>query len=421
MKYVILMSENNNWKNWNFDKNVKNEKVFKESFFLTNRFKVLIIFFFITLVTLFNLKIIEVLSLADGKVIPQGRIKYIQHLEGGIVDEILVKEGDKVDSNQPLIILSKAKASSEFEEIDARLQSIDLSILRVKAEKKSLKNIPNDLTENIFDKDLVDFENELLNSRKESLNLEKKTISKNIKNFERRNNLIKEQIKISEELLKVAATNRFKHIELLRELSNIEGQLDEQKNKLQTVQINFSEQLNNELSGLNKEKSELKKRIKKYSDNLNRTILKSPVAGIVKLISVNSKGAIVAPGVTVLEIVPENEKLIVEAKLPLSEIGYIKKGLSAKIRLNSPDGSRFKPLEGSVIFVGADRVSNEQNKDFYLVKIETEQKSFLKGKENYKLYSGVPVTIGIITGKRSFFDYFFSPFKTNIFFALSER
>ena len=74
------MSENNNWKNWNFDKNVKNEKVFKESFFLTNRFKVLIIFFFITLVTLFNLKIIEVLSLADGKVIPQGRIKYIQHL-----------------------------------------------------------------------------------------------------------------------------------------------------------------------------------------------------------------------------------------------------------------------------------------------------------------------------------------------------
>lgn len=415
------MSENNNWKNWNFDKNVKNEKVFKESFFLTNRFKVLIIFFFITLVTLFNLKIIEVLSLADGKVIPQGRIKYIQHLEGGIVDEILVKEGDKVDSNQPLIILSKAKASSEFEEIDARLQSIDLSILRVKAEKKSLKNIPNDLTENIFDKDLVDFENELLNSRKESLNLEKKTISKNIKNFERRNNLIKEQIKISEELLKVAATNRFKHIELLRELSNIEGQLDEQKNKLQTVQINFSEQLNNELSGLNKEKSELKKRIKKYSDNLNRTILKSPVAGIVKLISVNSKGAIVAPGVTVLEIVPENEKLIVEAKLPLSEIGYIKKGLSAKIRLNSPDGSRFKPLEGSVIFVGADRVSNEQNKDFYLVKIETEQKSFLKGKENYKLYSGVPVTIGIITGKRSFFDYFFSPFKTNIFFALSER
>ena len=268
---------------------------------------------------------------------------------------------------------------------------------------------------------MVDFENELLNSRKESLNLEKKTISKNIKNFERRNNLIKEQIKISEELLKVAATNRFKHIELLRELSNIEGQLDEQKNKLQTVQINFSEQLNNELSGLNKEKSELKKRIKKYSDNLNRTILKSPVAGIVKLISVNSKGAIVAPGVTVLEIVPENEKLIVEAKLPLSEIGYIKKGLSAKIRLNSPDGSRFKPLEGSVIFVGADRVSNEQNKDFYLVKIETEQKSFLKGKENYKLYSGVPVTIGIITGKRSFFDYFFSPFKTNIFFALSER
>ena len=174
---------------------------------------------------------------------------------------------------------------------------------------------------------------------------------------------------------------------------------------------------------LKKEKEELNKRIQKYSDSLKRTVLKSPVGGIVKLISVNSKGAIVAPGVTVVEIVPEDEKLIVEAKLPLSEIGYISKGLLAKIRLNTPEGSRFRPLNGKVIFVGADRisVSDKNDESYYLVKIETNEKSFSKRDEDFKLYSGVPVVVGIITGKRSFIDYFITPFRNKLTFALSER
>ena len=181
--------------------------------------------------------------------------------------------------------------------------------------------------------------------------------------------------------------------------------------------------MNQELSTLKKEKEELNKRIQKYSDSLNRTVLKSPVTGIVKLISVNSKGAIVAPGVTVVEIVPDNEKLIVEAKLPLSEIGYISSGLDAKIRLNTPEGSRFRALEGKVVFVGADRISisDKNEESYYLVKIETKETSFSKKDENFELFSGVPVIVGIITGKRSFVDYFLTPFKNKVSFALSER
>ena len=105
---------------------------------------------------------------------------------------------------------------------------------------------------------------------------------------------------------------------------------------MEKVENNYIEELNIELSQYRKEKEELNKRIQKYSDSLNRTVLKSPVSGTVKLISVNSKGAIVAPGVTVVEIVPENEKLIIEAKLPLSEIGYIKKILKQRLDLIHP-------------------------------------------------------------------------------------
>ena len=411
---------NDNWKNFNIDEELKTNNKEKKGVF-SYKIKVLILLLLCLSVVLINLKFIEVLSLADGEVIPQSRIKYIQHLEGGIVEEILIEEGETVKSNQPLIVLSKAKASSEYEEIQSRLNSIELSILRINAEKKSLIKIPEEDLTDRFDNEQIKLENELLLSRKKNIDSEQKTMKKNIKNIEKRYQLVKEQTDISEKLLKAEATNRFKHLELLGELSNLEGQLDEQKSKLETLLLNFDQELNSELSQLKKEKSELVKRIKKYSDSLNRTILKSPVSGIVKFISVNSKGAIVAPGVTVVEIVPEDDRLIIEARLPLSEIGYVKNGLNTKIRLNSSEGSRFKPISGKVVFVGADRISADNQTGYYLVKIETDQNSFVKGNEIYKLYSGVPVAVGIITGRRSFLDYFLSPFLNKITFSLSER
>ena len=411
----------NKWKNWNIqDENQSSLKTYKVSVF-GKKIKILILLFSLLFIGVINLNLIEVLSLADGKVIPQSRIKYIQHLEGGIVEEILIKEGDRVIPDQPLIILSKAKASSEYEEINTRLDSIEISILRIQAEKKSLKRIPKSEKTKNFPTELIKFENELLLSRQKSIESEKKTLKKNIANLEKRYKLIKEQTLISENLLKAEATNKFKHLDLLRELSNIEGQLDEKINKLDTLVFNFNKQLNNELSELKKEKSELLKRIKKFSDSLQRTTLISPVGGIIKLISVNSRGAIVAPGVTVVEIVPEDDKLIIEAQLPLSEIGYVKVGMDTKIRLNSSEGSRFKPIRGKVVFVGADRTSKSNSESFYLVKIETNEIAFSKGTETFNLYSGVPVVVGIITGKRSFLDYFISPFKSNIVFSLSER
>ena len=419
------------WVKWNLFKNDEKPKNV-----ISKRLKVSLILFSLIFLLLVNLKIIEVLSLADGKIIPQGRIKYVQHLEGGIVEEILISEGEKVEINQPLVVLSKEKASSEFEEINSRLKSIDLSILRVNSEINSNNSIEiPENKNNLFDEELVKSENELFQSRRKAINSEIKSkkasidkANKNLKNLKKRLKIVKEQEDISQKLLEVEATNRLKHLEILRERQEVEGSIDEQqsiidlsKNDLEKVQNNYIEDLNIELSQYRKEKEELNKRIQKYSDSLNRTVLKSPVSGTVKLVSVNSKGAIVAPGVTVVEIVPENEKLIIEAKLPLSEIGYVKKNLEAKIRLNTPEGSRFRSIKGNVVFVGADRISSKDEEGFYLVKVETSENSFARKNEEYKLLSGVPVMVGIITGKRSFMDYFLTPFITGASFALSER
>ena len=133
-------------KNWILWKGLDLNQNKQKDFLSSKKFKLLILVFLIFFLTIINLKIIEVLSLADGKVIPQGRIKFVQHLEGGIVEEILTKEGLKVDINQPLVILSKKRAFSDFEEINTRLNSIDLSIIRINAEKKGINSfiIPKD-------------------------------------------------------------------------------------------------------------------------------------------------------------------------------------------------------------------------------------------------------------------------------------
>ena len=169
----------NEWLKWNFKELSSNET---NNSIITKKFKIFIILFIIILLTIINLRIIEVMSIADGKIIPQGRIKYVQHLEGGIVEEILIKEGEKVELSQPLVVLSKEKASSEFEEINTRLKSLDLSILRVNSEKKSLNEISfPDNNKSNFDKDSVKFENELLKSRKNSINSERKEKKSNKK------------------------------------------------------------------------------------------------------------------------------------------------------------------------------------------------------------------------------------------------
>ena len=149
----------NDWRNWEF-KNIN--KIKNKSF--GKKFKLIFFFFIITICLISNLKLIEVLSLADGKIIPQGRIKFVQHLEGGIVERNLNKKKErKLKLINPWLFFQKKKASSEFEEINARIKSINLSILRVNSEKKQLNKliIPKEM-KNKFDQELIKFEEELL-------------------------------------------------------------------------------------------------------------------------------------------------------------------------------------------------------------------------------------------------------------------
>ena len=199
---------------------------------------------------------------------------------------------------------------------------------------------------------------ELVVQRQQDIN----EISARIRNGRKSLALLEEQIAISEELLKDALTNRLKHLDLLKDQAHIKGRLEEDsaavqrshsalkeaKFELQRLRSAFGEEVRQELEEKRQRLKELNQRLHKYADSFDRTVLRSPVEGVVKQLHVFTRGGVLQPGATVAEIVPGEDKLVIEAKLPIQDIGYIERGQVARIKLASSDATRFGAIEGRV-------------------------------------------------------------------------
>ncbi len=166
---------------------------------------------------------------------------------------------------------------------------------------------------------------------------------------------------------------------------------------------------------------ELSERLKAYEDDLQRTVLTAPTSGIVKTIYAFTRGGVVKPGEVVLDLVPDSDSVVVEARLQPSDIGYVNVGDTAFVRLNSNDAVKFGYLSGSVTTISPDTLVTEQGIAYYRVRIQTEKNYFESGPARYPLVPGVVVTAGVVTGQRSVLRYLLSPFLNKTFFSLSER
>ena len=162
-------------------------------------------------------------------------------------------------------------------------------------------------------------------------------------------------------------------------------------------------------------------RRKKLKDNLKRTVLRAPVDGLIKFLYHSTIGGIVKPGGTVVDIVPEGDKLLIEAQLPVQEVIYVASGQIAKVRPLTPDAANFGQLEGRVVHVSPDSIREADKIPFYLITIELESEFFKSKGKRYPLLPGIQVTCSIRTGDRSILDYLISPFMDITSTALRER
>lgn len=392
---------------------------------------------------------LDVVSNAIGEVLPMTRVKSVQHLEGGIVAEILVKEGDGVEQDQALVLLDPVRASSEFEELTARLQSLYIDRLRLEAEieHKSDLRFPDELklenpqliaqAEETFKtrKNRMEHDLQIQKSLIEQRQQEARELQARVQSSKKSLTLLQEQMHISEGLLKKELTNRMVHLDLARQLQNLQGQIDtdqatlprieaalrEAQERMASMLATQAEKSREELTDARRSYDELSQRALKYKQARERTILRSPVKGIVKTLVVAARGEVVQPGQTIVEIVPVDDRLVIEAKLPLQDIGYVHEGQSVRVTLNTPDASQFGHIEGVIRTVSPDAIVTNDKGAFYKVRIETRNSFFSAGDLIYRLYPGMQVLCSIRTGTRKVGEYLLGPWSSAMRFALEER
>jgi adhesin transport system membrane fusion protein len=408
----------------------------------------------------FNL---EVVSVAEGEVKPKGETKSIQHLEGGIVKEILVEEGEEVSKGNSLMILESTLSDADVKELQARQDFLKIQTIRLKAEIRGSGGIrfPRQLAKN--NSELIQQEKELhaarrkkllnelkiadekINQRKQEINeanAEIREIEARLKNNRNSLVLINEQVAISEDLLKDDLTNRYNHLNLLKESNLLKSRIEEdmavlsrlaavvlrQKSSVrdtrslkENINLMFSQEVHTQLEERQKEFRETRERLRKAKDNLKRTVLRSPVNGIVKKIRIVTKGGVVPPGGKVIDIIPAEGGLVVEARMPPYDIGYVSVGQKGTIKLKSTDAIRFGNVAVKVAHISPDTFADSDGSAYYKVILEPETDYFEKKSTRYNLVPGVEVVSSIHTGERSVLKYIFEPFLTSADSAFQER
>jgi len=392
---------------------------------------------------------LDVVSSAMGEVIPSSQVKKIQHLEGGIVRKILVREGELVKQGQAMVNLEPVASSADVNELNVRVTALRAEIIRLNAESKGEKALtfPGDFVRDnpnlireaaAYFKTRMSRMNNQIAGQHEQIAQQKQKIDEVIARLTNNNNqlkLLNEQISISSELMKEQLSNRMQHLNLLKEAARLKGRIDEDGavlkrtksarkgalSQLATIRDAFQEKVQEDLEKKRRELEEYTNRRKKYEDSFDRTVLRSPVDGVVKTLYVATVGGVVGPGATVADVVPAGDRLIIEAQLPTQDIGYVHAGQTALVMLASSDAVRFGNLNSEVIAVSPDATENADGVPFYKIRIATKKTSFQRGGVKYQLVPGVQVIASIRTGQRSVLAYLTDPFLGSFQSALRER
>ncbi len=377
-------------------------------------------FFGFSLFYIFNTQL-NILAETRGVVIPSTKVKTIQHLEGGIIKKIFVKTGDIVNKNDLLIELEPTKSLADFSELEKRLISLEINIIRLRAES-DFKNLNyNNKLKNRYPKLIKDSKklyiarknkfNSLLEEQERILFNEKNTLS-----------LLEEQIIISKSLLEEQLTNRLTHLNLLKEKNKIIVNIEKARSQIKNIKENFITDTRTALMEKKAEFDELKERELRLKDNLNRTLIKAPEKGIIKQRFIDTIGGVIQEGQELFEIVPVDDRLIIRSKLSVDQIGYVKNKQEVVVKLDGKNNSVFQPLAGKVINISPDAIyANADDEPFYEIQIETNKNYFENDGEKFFMYPGTQVISLIKIGKRTIADYLFEPIFSKLSIAFTEK
>ncbi len=393
-------------------------------------------------------KIDEVTN-GEGKVIPSSHVQVIQNLEGGIVSEIPVKIGEVVRKDQIVLKLDEKRFASSAGETKAKTEALQAKIARLTAEANGVDQIefPDELAEQ--NPQIVADEIALFNSRKEEFDatqnvLKEQVSQRNQELVEKRSNLghlqatyniANKELQMSIPLQKQGVVSEVEILRLQRDVTRIRSEMDatrlaiprlqsqasEAANKLEGALAKFRSDAANELAHAKAEYAGSSATGLAAEDRLARTTVRSPVDGIVKTIKVNTVGGVIQPGMDVMEIVPLEDNLLIEAKIRPSDVGFLRPGQDATVKVSAYDYSIYGGLDGTVENISADSITNEKGDSFYLVQVRTKKNHLGTDEKPLTIIPGMMANVSIKTGSKSIMSYLMKPILKTKQNALTER
>ncbi len=391
---------------------------------------------------------IDEITRGDGKVIPYGQNQVIQNLEGGIVESILVEEGDMVERGQVLLKINNSQSLSTSQTNEMKYKELQAKRLRLYAEANQLP-FENVETDDIALKKQIELARKLYESNKleeaakdrsivqqiEQRKQELKEAKARVKTLSKSLEYVQEEIRMTTPMVRKGVRSRVDFLKLKREeneiINNIEAAelslprlryaIEEYRSKRIEAKREFINKAKQELNEVTAELSRLKSQQVALNDKVLRTMVKSPVDGIIQKLYVHTIGGVVKPGADLIEIVPTNKKLYLEIKIKPSDIAFIHPGAKAKVKISAYDFAIHGGLEGKVVNISPDTITDKKDNTFYIIHIVTE-KNYLGTKEHpLKIIPGMVASVDIVTGKKTVLQYILKPILKSKQYVFSER
>ncbi|EJF89274.1 HlyD family efflux transporter periplasmic adaptor subunit [Bartonella tamiae] len=336
-------------------------------------------------------------AIGEGKVTPASRGQIIQNLEGGILAELDVREGDIVEEGQKLASLDPARARANVEETLAKIIALKARAARLVAEidNESDVNFPEDIQNA---RNVIDRERELFFTNRQAF-------QSNVMNLTEQHKLAEDEVKIAKPLLKTGAASE---VEVLR----LQQNAAELTSRLAATRSEYYVALRADYANTMAELEPLLKANEGLSDQLSRTIIRSPARGIVKDIRVTTIGGIVSPGGVLMEIVPLGDQLLIEARLSPRDIAFIHPGQDANVKITAYDSAIYGSLPAKVVMVSPDSIQDDVDKkiNYYRAYVLTDN-SYLTTKDGkrHPIMPGMVAMTEIKTGEKTVLSYLLKP------------
>lgn len=349
--------------------------------------------------------IVDEVTRGQGKVIPSSREQVIQSLEGGILVDLPVREGDVVERGQVLLRIDDTRSGASLREGQARANALRAEIARLRAEASggSLEfpaEVPAALRER---------ERKLHVSRTTALEESIAAMSRNLA-------LAEEELAMTEPMVARGAVSEVDVLRLRREIIDLRGRIQERRNTFRTEARGTLGEKEAELAGV----VEL---LTARADQVERTVVRAPMRGTVKNIKVTTLGGVIGPGEDIMEIVPLEAQLLVEARIRPADVAFLRPGQDATVKLSAYDYSIYGGLHGRLEHISADTIRDEVNprESYYRVLVRTDSAA-LQGKDGpLPVLPGMVATVDVLTGRKSVLDYLLKPVLKVRDSALRER